>query len=186
MAPAAEHNFNETPLPTALVLDADFVVNVLHEREEFHKECARFAGALLDGDVTIVYTQLLRLEFLSGWQNAVRRRGIPAGLLPAQARLMPDAQADLGVLYGVADRILADFLSLFDQYEVRLSAKLQDGARAHMARYNLKPLDACLIAAAFQVDVPHVASLDGRFRRVGGIHLWNHHIPERRQTRRRG
>ena len=54
MAPATDHNFREEPLPQAVVLDADFVVNVLHEGEEYHKDCLRFAVRLLRDNVSVV------------------------------------------------------------------------------------------------------------------------------------
>ena len=58
--------FDEEPLPSAVVFDCDFVINVLHENEDFHEECARFAGRLFDQGVGIVYSNLLRLEFWQG------------------------------------------------------------------------------------------------------------------------
>ena len=183
MAPATEHRFREEPLPQAVVLDADFVVNVLHEGEEYHRDCLRFAVRLLRNNVSVVYTQLLRLEFLSGWQNAMRRRGVPSELLQ-QKRLLENPAEDRRAMYELGDEFFSDFLTLFNRYEVRLSAKLQRRARSYMAKYNLKPMDACLIASAFQTEVLHVASLDKDFRRVDGVHLWNDHIPTRRLARR--
>ncbi len=179
MAPATQHGFDEEPLPDAVVLDADFVVSVLHEGEEFHEECTAFAGRLFRGSVPIVYSQLLRLEFLSGWRSAMNRRGFPPGLV-RQGRLIADPQSQREALYRLGDEFLLDFLRLFDRYEVRLSARLQDRALGFMGRFNLKPMDACLVACAFQSDVPHIASLDRDFRRVDDVHLWNDHIPSRR------
>ncbi|MEX0786140.1 MAG: type II toxin-antitoxin system VapC family toxin [Dehalococcoidia bacterium] len=185
MAPAVEHRFTEEPLPQAVVLDADFVVSVLHEGEEFHKDCAQFAARLLEGSASIIYTQLLRLEFMSAWQSAIRRRGIPDAMRPRQGRLFGSIEGDRDDLYKLGDDFLADFLSRFNRYEVRLSATLQNNARRLMASYNLRPMDACLVAGAFQTGVQHVASLDRDFRRVDDIDLWNGHVPARRQAKRR-
>lgn len=181
--PATEHRFNKTPLPRAIFLDADFVVSVLHESEQFHRDCSAFAYRLLRSRVVVLHTQLLRLEFLSGWQSAIRRRGIPRDLLPQQ-RLWRQPEDERAALYEIGDGFLLDFLNAFERYEVRLSARLQERARRAMADYNLKPMDACLVASSFQVGVPDIASLDARFRRVEGIRLWNDRIPQRRQAAR--
>ncbi len=183
MAAATEHRFSEEPLPQAVVLDADFVVNVLHEREEFHKDCTVFASRLFDENVPIVYTQLLRLEFMSGWQKAVTRGGIPANML--RDLNVSDPGDDLVRLYKLGDEYLSVFLSLYGRYEVRLSARLQDQARRYMAEYNLRPMDACLVASAHRTGIHDLASLDADFRRVGWLHLWNDHIPARRKAARR-
>lgn len=180
-------NFRMNHCPWAVVLDADFVIHILHEGEEFHEECAAFAERLIDADVTIVHTQLLRLEFLNGWRDAIIRRGIPHDLvaLALGGRSIADPAAERDALYRLGDEYLSFFLSRFNRFDVRLSARLQDRARRLMARYNLKSLDACVVAAAFQTNVTSIASLDRRFRRVDDIHLWNDHIPARRQAARR-
>lgn len=184
MAPAIEHLFSEEPLPAAVVLDADFVVSVLHEGEEFHADCLRFATRLFEEGVPIIYCQLLRLEFLSGWQAAIKRRGIPLDLM-REARRSQRSRPDHERLYRLGDRYLASFLQMFDRYEVRLSARLQDLARRFMAEYGLKPMDACLVASAVRAGVSDIASLDRDFRPVDDIHLWNDHIPTRRRAARR-
>lgn len=184
MPPAIEHDFQDEPLPPAVVLDADFVVSVLHEGEEYHADCIAFAVRLLNEKIPIVYSQLLRLEFMSAWQSAVRRRGVPASVLPRQARLFDELASVRAELYKVGEAFLPGLLNHFMRYEVRLSARLQSRAREHMASYNLRPLDACLVASAFQTGVPHIASLDGDLRRVDDLHLWNGHVPARRNARK--
>ena len=185
MTPAIEHGFLEEPLPEAVVLDADFVISVLHEGEEYHQNCVDFAARLFEEDVPVVHSQLLRLEFMSAWQKVVRRHGVPETILPWQGRLLTDPLEERSALYKLGDEFLSDFLSLFERYEVRLSARLQDRSRSLMATYNLKPMDACLVACAFQTEVVHIASLDADLRKVDGLHLWNDHIPAKRQARRR-
>jgi len=183
MAPAREHMFNEEPLPPAVVLDSDFVINVLHENEEFHAECFQFAGRLLDANTVIVYSNLLRIEFWNGWRSAVDHRGLPAEIV-AEPLLLPDPVAERQRLYRVGDRYFRDFLTLFDRYEVRIGARLLDRALYLIGRFNLRSLDACVAACALRSDVPHIASLDGSFRRVDGIELWNNDVPGRRERRR--
>lgn len=155
------------------------VINVLHENEDYHRECLAFARRLLASDVVVVYSNLLRLEFWHGWARAVRNRGVPKGILE-QPRLIPDPASERARAYVIGDSYLRDFLRLFRRYEVRIGTRLLDQALQVMGRYNLASRDACVAAIAFYADVPDVVSLDAKFRRVDGIHLWNNRIPERR------
>jgi len=184
MVPALEHRFTEEPLPLAVVLDSDFVINVLHENEEFHAECFQFAGRLLDADTVIVYSNLLRIEFWNGWRSAVDHRGLPPEIA-AEPPLLPDPVAERQRLYRVGDRYLRDFLRLFKRREVKVGARLLDTALALIGHYNLKSLDACVAACALHSGVPHIASLDQGFLKVDGIELWNNGVPGRRERRRR-
>jgi predicted nucleic acid-binding protein len=167
--------FDEEPLPQAVVLDTSFVVNVLHENEDYHAPCLRFAERLLGADVIVVYSALLRLEFWHGWARAVRLRGVPQEMLQ-QPRLVPDPGLDRSRAYSTGDRFLKDFLRLFRRYEVRIGVRLLDRALSLMERYNLTSHDACVLAIAFYTDVLDVGSLDRKFRRVDGIQLWNNHL----------
>ena len=47
MSPAQQVNFDE-PLPLAVVLDSDFVINLLHENEEFHEHGDQYLRTFLD------------------------------------------------------------------------------------------------------------------------------------------
>ena len=178
MAPAVEHAFTE-PLPSAVIVDADFVVNVLNEAEEFHNDCTLFARRLLASDVLVVYSQLIRLEVIAGWRNSIRQSRLPAVVRGRQAGALPALEEG----YRAGLSLLARFLSAFRRREVRLSIRLQEAAVPYMARHNLRPMDACLVAAAFTAGVPHIASLDRDLRKVDGIELWNDRIPARRRRR---
>jgi len=182
MAPAQEHMFEEEPLPEAVVFDSDFIINVLHENEEFHDECREFASRLFDGGVAIVYSSLSRLDFWHGWRRAVSAGGLPAeiGGEPVQARITNREE-----WYKLGDEYLKIFLSLFDRYEVRIGARLLDKALALAGQYNLRSHDACLLACAFHTEVLHIVSLDRHFLRVDRIHVWNNNIPARRRAARR-
>lgn len=184
MAPAQEHMFDEEPLPEAVVLDCDFVVNVLHENEDFHGECARFAGRLLDERVGIVYCNLLRVEFWQGWRRAVNQRGLPGEMGGEPIRIRHVAK-EREKWYALGDEYLKLFLSLFDRYEVRLGTRLLNQAVKLMGRYNLGSRDACLAAIAFHTQVLDVVSLDRDFLCVDRIHVWNNDIPARRRAARR-
>jgi len=180
MAAAREHMFDEEPLPEAVVLDSDFVIHVLHENEEFHGECIAFARRLLDNNVPIIYSSLLRIDFWSGWRRAVNLRGLPPEIAEAPL-LLPDPVAERARLYRVGDGYLRDFLRLFERYEVRIGVRLLNRALPVMAHYNLRSHDACVVACALHTEVPHIASLDRDFCRVDGIELWNNDIPSRRR-----
>jgi predicted nucleic acid-binding protein len=184
MAPAQEHMFDEEPLPQAVVLDCDFVINVLHENEDFHDECRRFAGRLLDEGVGIVYSSLLRLEFWQGWSRVVRLRRLPAQIGGEPVRIH-DFDKQREESYQLGDEYLKLFLGLYDRYEVKVGTRVLDRAVKLVGRYNLRSHDACLAAIAFHTGVLDIVSLDSHFRRVDDIHLWNNDIPRRRLTKRR-
>jgi len=184
MAPAQEHSFDDEPLPAAVVFDSDFVINVLHENEEFHGECTEFAYRLFDNDVAVLYSNLLRVDFWQGWRRAVNARGLPPEVA-SQPMLMTDPAAERERWYRHGDEYLKTLLSLYDRYEVRIGPRLLDRALRLMARYNLKSHDACVAAAAFHTEVADVVSLDKDFLRAEGLHVWNNGIPGRRAARRR-
>lgn len=181
MAPAQEHMFEEEPLPEAVVFDSDFIINVLHENEEFHDECREFASRLFDGGVAIVYSSLSRLDLWHGWERAVKARGLPAEMGGEPVRACVD---DREQWYKLGDEYLKTLLSLFDRYEVRIGTRLLDKALDLAARYNLRSHDACLLACAFHTEVLDIVSLDKHFLRVDGIHVWNNGIPARRRAAR--
>ena len=184
MAGATEHGFAEEPLPRAVALDADFVISVLNEAEDYHRHCLRFATRLSASGTAIVCSPVLRLEVLHGWQKAINAGGITVELLQ-QRPLVPDPVHIRGLLLQFGEDALSSFLASFKQYEVRLSAPLFAETREIMARYGLKPMDACFLAAAVRIGVTDIVSLDSDFRKVDGIHLWNDHVPARRQAARR-
>jgi predicted nucleic acid-binding protein len=184
MAPAQEHMFDEEPLPPAVVFDCDFVINVLHENEDFHDECAGFAGRLFDRGVGIVYSSLVRVDFWQGWRHAVKQKGLPLEIGGEPVRIR-DLAKQREEWYQLGDQYPKLFLSLYDRYEVRVGPRLLDRAVKLMGRYNLGSHDACLAAIAFHTDVTDIVSLDADFRRVDGIHLWNSDIPARRLAARR-
>ena len=184
MAPAKEHKFDEEPLPMAVVLDSDFVISVLHENEEFHTECMDFAYRLINGNVIVAYSNLLRVDFWQGWRRAVNARGLPPEVA-AQPMLVADAAAERERWYRHGDDYLKSLLRLFDRYEVRIGKRLLDRALRLMARYNLQSHDACVAAVATHTQVDHVVTLDRRFLRVADLHIWNNGIPARRAARRR-
>lgn len=184
MSLAEQHLFDEEPLPSAVVLDSDFVINVLHENEEFHEECRLFAARLFDAGVAVVYSNLLRVDFWQGWRSAVNARGLPPEVA-SQPPLIDDPAVQRQRWYQHGDDYLRTFLSLFDRYEVRIGTRLLDRALRLMAQYNLRSHDACVAAIALHTEVLDVVSLDADFLPVDGLRLWNNGIPARRAERRR-
>jgi predicted nucleic acid-binding protein len=181
--PAVEHAFDEAALPEAAVLDADFVINVLYETEEFHDECASFARRFGRADGLVVYTPLLRLEVLAGWRNAIRRRGVPTSLM-RQSRMWADPTQERRFLFDEAERLLSAFLNEFRRYEIRLSRSVYRNVRLVMADHDLKPMDALLVASAREYGNIPVVSLDSDLTRVDELELWNNHVPARRRAAR--
>src|SRR3989304_9978158 len=120
MSPAREHLFSE-PLPPAVVLDVDFVVNVLHEGEELHAECLEFATRLYNADVIVVHTILLRVEFWNGWRRAVQQRGLPTEIAMSPLLLRDPAAHRRRVDRGGAG-YLKEVPGAFQRYETRVGA----------------------------------------------------------------
>lgn len=174
MSPAYERRFTETP-PRTLFLDTSFVIASLvgGEREERHEECLSFGETLLEAGTTVVYSRILRVEYLNAW-----RRLILEGFLPPEPG--PQVRLRLGVLRAetahwlrLADILLRRFLSQFPRVEVRLNNTVVDEMLTLMGNYNLKAQDAVHVASAFYVGCSDIASLDPDFRWVDGIRLWN-------------
>lgn len=171
--------FDEEPPPRAVVLDSDFVINVLHENEDFHSECLAFAGKLASHGTRVVCTPLLRLEFWQGWRRAIRLRGLPSGL---STLVGGDSEAER--LFRVGDAYLKQFLDLFGKFEAPLDGDLLDEALKLAARLNLRSHDPCIAALSAYTQVGDVVSLDKDFLRVDGLRLWNNNIPARRSAKR--
>jgi len=75
----------------------------------------------------------------------------------AQA-LWHDPIGERELSYQFVNRLLDAFLDLFRRREVRMSKSLERRILQIMARHQLRPMDACLVACADRVGTPHVAS----------------------------
>jgi predicted nucleic acid-binding protein len=181
---ATQHDFDDDDAvyPDAVLLDADFVVNVLHEGEDYHKVCLAFAEELLTNHIVLITTPLLKIEFFAGWRSAVHRGGIPE-TERRQAQLWEDEDTERARAFAMGSTLIDGFLRQFDQYEVRLTKSLQRHAMNLMTDYNLKPLDAWLVAAGRRVEVPDLVSLDHAMTKIDRLELWNHHIPDKRKAK---
>jgi predicted nucleic acid-binding protein len=182
--PAVERGFRTRRLPELVALDADFVVNVAITTEEFHRPCLSFSDRLRVDGVRIVFSPLLRLEFLQAWRKALNR-GAMATMIARQGRLWDDPVEERQEYFARAERLFESFIDQFSRVEVRLDQRLQRETREQMAQHNLNSMDACLLATALRAGTDHIVSLDSDFRRVDGIDLWNDNIPAKRQAARR-
>ena len=54
-----------------------------------------------------------------------------------------------------------------------LTPEIRRRAIDYIAQYNLSGQDAIHLASALNAGVTDLASFDGGFRRVEGVHLWN-------------
>jgi predicted nucleic acid-binding protein len=170
--PAEERLFEDSP-PKVILLDTSFVVAHLVAGEKQHEECLSFSEKLQAAGTVVVYSAILRPEYLNAWRTLIQK-----GYLPSEPA--PQMRMELGALQGerlhwlrIADRLLRQFLSDFYQKEVRLNRRVLNRMVDIMGRHNLKSYDAIHIASASDVGCRDIASFDSDFRRIDGIRLWN-------------
>jgi predicted nucleic acid-binding protein len=70
-------------------------------------------------------------------------------------------------------RRLEAVLTQFTWIEIDLTPEIRRRAFDYIAQYNLSGQDAIHLARALNAGVTDLASFDGGFRRVEGVHLWN-------------
>jgi predicted nucleic acid-binding protein len=75
--------------------------------------------------------------------------------------------------FGVADKLLADFLSAFGCQEIAITKPLMSAASRLVAHHDLSAHDALVLAVAQELSIPHIASFDRDFRRIDDIDLWD-------------
>lgn len=169
MTPAEQHLFSETP-PDRIFLDTSFVVATLVAGEPRHMECLSFAEGLQSAGTVVVYSTMLRLEHLNAWRNLLKKGLLP----PGQLRLELNVPQDDRVYWlRLADDLLHRFLAQFRRAEIRLSQRVVSLAIELVGRFDLQSYDAVQAASTLDAGCAHMASLDGDFCRVDGIHLWN-------------
>jgi predicted nucleic acid-binding protein len=113
---------------------------------------------------------MLRLEHLNAWRNLLKKGLLP----PGQLRLELNVPQDDRVYWlRLADDLLHRFLAQFRRAEIRLSQRVVSLAIELVGRFDLQSYDAVQAASTLDAGCAHMASLDGDFCRVDGIHLWN-------------
>ena len=170
--PAQERLFEQSP-PKIILLDTSFVVAALVAGENEHDECLSFSEKLLTAGTVVLYSSILRAEYLNAWRTLIHK-----GYLPSEPS--PQIRMEMGSLPGdrrhwlrIADRLLYQFLSNFYRREVRLNRRVMNSIVDLMGKYNLKSYDAIHLASAADVGCRELVSFDDHFRRVDGIGLWN-------------
>ena len=96
----------------------------------------------------------------------------------ARGALLPDhIERDLATdrisAFRKADDALNDLLTSFLRRRLAINRPLMRVASSLVATFNLKAHDALVVAVAYALGVPHIASFDRDFRRVDGIELWD-------------
>jgi predicted nucleic acid-binding protein len=163
--PARRHSFFEDPLPDVGVFDSSFVFDAAIDTGEIqHDAGQQFAQRLRRHKTLPVYSSLLFIEAPQCWRRLFRR-----GILSRT----PTSIADRIEAFGVADKLLADFLSAFGCQEIAITKTFMSAASRLVAHHDLSAHDALVVAVAQELSVSHIASFDRDFRRLEGIDLWD-------------
>jgi hypothetical protein len=89
--PASEKSFTGDDPPESIFFDSSFVVATLVAGERHHERCLEFAAQLQSAGTLIVYSSILRAEYLNTWRKFIER-----GLLP------PEPSGQLQMRLGVS------------------------------------------------------------------------------------
>lgn len=174
---ARQHLFSEEP-PGAVVVDTSYIIEALFEGGMFHEECAAFANELLVRNVILIYSPLLFLETPQAWRRLWKRGLLPP---PIPGSLWVDDPSIRKQMFENADRVLNNFLELFEVYEVRLTKRLLIRTRDTTAQYDLGSHDSLVVATALNIGVSDIVAIDEHFLSVENVDVWNKDIPSRRQ-----
>jgi predicted nucleic acid-binding protein len=164
-----------TPLGlTDVFLDTSVVATALVPGIPHHRACADFCEALRQERTRVVYSQILRLEFVQVWSR------LPAGLyLPAEVvrthRLRAwDRNPSIRVAWmahGVDQ--LERFVDRFaESLEIPFNLAIWRASVEVMARHRLRSNDAAHVATARIAGLTDLASVDDDFRRATDLRLW--------------
>jgi predicted nucleic acid-binding protein len=174
VTPASEKSFAQDDPPELILFDSSFVVATLVAGERHHSACLEFATRLQSAGSLIVYSSILKVEYLNTWRKFIER-----GLLPPEPS--GQLQLNLGVpgerphWFRVAERLLTRFLAQFPRREVRVNRRVLKSMVSLMGTFNLRSLDAIQVASALDVHCRDIVSLDDDFKRVNEIRLWLPH-----------
>lgn len=167
--PATLRSFDDTPLPASTVVDSSFLFEALidpRDGDDRHARCQKFAQALRDSGTTLVWSPLVFLEAPQCWRKLYRKGALPAEPTSANDTIVQaDAFAD-------ATAQLRRFLGGYETYEVLLTDDVLDLAARQAGQYNLKSHDSVSVAITSTAGVYDVVALDGKFRRVEHVTLW--------------
>ena len=167
--PANRHLFTDNPIPPIIITDSSFIFHALiDDGRGFHIPAREFANRLRTANSFLVHSSLIFLEAPQCW----RRLFISGALVPTQRGR--GVITDRRNAFDEANAALAAFLSHFRRYEVRLSKPRMRSASDLVASYGfLSSHDALAVAISQEVGIADIAALDGDFKNVDGIELWD-------------
>ena len=174
--PATEQSFL-APLPSQIYVDTDIVIAHLIAPDPHHERCRSFLQRIaMEGCTTLYISSLTWLEFANVTMKLQFRERLP-DIWQQQFRFGRWQQTSVRRAY--LDFLLSELertLSQFSWYEVPLLPEIRATAMEYISMYNLRPHDAAHLASASSAGVSDMASLDGAFRPVDGLILWNDRI----------
>ena len=164
-----------TPLGlTDIYLDTSVVVTAMVPGIPHHGACAAFCEALRQERTRVVYSQLLRLEFIQVWfrlpaGSYLSTEDVKIHRLRAWDR-SPTVRA-AWMTHGIEQ--LERFLDRFGEIlELPFNLAVWRASVNVMARHRLRSNDAAHVATARIAGLTDLATVDDDFRRATDLRLW--------------
>ncbi|HUG60954.1 MAG TPA: type II toxin-antitoxin system VapC family toxin [Methylomirabilota bacterium] len=161
------------PHAASVYLDTSVVSTALISAIPHHNASHRFLAGLVESETTVVFSQILRLEFSQFWFRLPKSSYLDAETVRTfQLRAWDRRSAvrEQWMTEGVAqfNALLARFPGFAEAPFDLLTWSLGNDL---MARYRLRSHDAVHAATALRSGVLDFASVDGDFRRVPNLRL---------------
>jgi predicted nucleic acid-binding protein len=169
-----------------------FLAAAIVVHDTHHRKAAPLYERLVDEGVTVaICPTITDLEFRSVlWKKALKltphqveeviedaQRRLRSGQLMLPHPAPTDPAEIRRFFFGYAERLLNLYLGQVRRAEFRLTKGLMAHARECMLRWNLNAQDGVMLALAEEAAgqagcLPHMATYDGAFREVDGLHVW--------------
>lgn len=171
---AIEHSFSDYP-PRHLYVDTDILIAALITTEPQHARCRDCLPNVIAIGLTTVYVSAITwLEYLNVIKGDAFRQRLPVEM---RQHYSLERWQEKSVRASYFTDLLDDFEQLFRQFkeliEISLVPEVRIAAIGYAVEYDLRRLDAVHLASAIKMGIFDFASLDGSFRRVDNLHLWN-------------
>ncbi len=158
-----------------IYLDTSVVAAAISSGDPHSVACTTFCGRLARDNVRVYFSQLLRLEIAQFIRKlATDPRSVVSPSLYQQYQLR-DFGTDSGIRqqwmqFGMAqfDALLGTFYRVF---ELPLRKQIWQQSIDLMSLYGLESYDAAHVATAFRAGLSDLATVDGKFARVSGLHV---------------
>jgi predicted nucleic acid-binding protein len=150
-------------LPERVALDTSLVVRALMESEPLHATCATFIDRLVEGDVTLVFNELLEIELAEAafsvalserWGKDWRRRRTDGRVRRRASRLLPDVRKRFEWLLRSTSNTVVPVASVAER------------AASLMTDYGLASYDAVHAATAIATNAGAIATTDTGFAAI--------------------